>query len=74
MVVMATGGKTSWAIVLVLAIAGIAGGIADIVYHALRGELMEAIGTTPFENLLHGIPVAAIVIIFAVSLREVLKK
>ncbi len=71
---MANEGKKGWIVILVVSIIGIIGGIWDVLYHASMGEIMDAIGTTPYETFLHGIPTVAMVVIFLVSLWKVIKK
>ncbi len=73
-ITMANDSKKWWIVILVVSIIGIVGGILDIIYHASMGEIMDAIGTTPEETVLHGVPTVAIVVMFLVSLWKVIKK
>ncbi len=63
-----------WDVILVMSIIGIIGGIWDVLYHASMGQIWDALGETPYENFLHGVPTVAMVIIFLVSLWKVIKK
>lgn len=59
---------------LVGSIIGLIGFAVDLLYHNSMGALQEAIGETPIEMSLHGIPVVILVVFFLVSLWYLIKK
>jgi thiosulfate reductase cytochrome b subunit len=71
---MSGSNKVAWKFMLVGSIIGLLGFAIDLLYHNSMGVLQEAIGETPVEITLHGIPVAILVIFFVVSLWYLVKK
>jgi len=66
--------KAAWKFMLIGSIIGLLGFAADLVYHNSMGVLQEAIGETPIEVTLHGVPVAILAVFFLVSLWYLAKK
>ena len=66
--------KTAWKFMLVGSIIGLIGFAVDLLYHNSMGALQAAIGETPIEISLHGIPAVILVVFFLVSLWYLIKK
>jgi uncharacterized membrane protein YdjX (TVP38/TMEM64 family) len=66
--------KTAWKFMLIGSIIGLLGFATDLLYHNSLEVLQEAIGETPIEMALHGVPVLVLAVFFLVSLWYLAKK
>lgn len=60
--------KTAWKFMLIGSIIGLLGFATDLLYHNSLGVLQEAIGETPIEMALHGVPALVLAVFLLVSL------